>query len=352
MRFIHIADVHLGAVPDASFPWGQDRKKDIYKTFEEVVQICNVEFVDLLLIAGDLFHKPPVDKELKQLDRILSRLEMTRTIIMAGNHDYLSYLSPYEQFKFQSNTTLIRDSMMTCVSDIGLKTNIYGLSYFSQEKPEGVYDFVQIQEPDEINILLAHGGDEKHVPIDMNMLKSCGFDYVALGHIHRPHMVEENKIAYAGALEPVKRSDIGPHGYILGNIDEKKQVKLEFHPVAKASYEEIHVVVTDETTQLDIIKEIEDTIKKKGTKCIYTIYIEGEQYEAVPYQLEEIEAQYRVLEIKDQRKLAHDMNQLYEENKDNLLGKFIAKLGEDSSNELNQKALEYGMKALLDSMKY
>ena len=109
---------------------------------------------------------------------------------------------------------------------------------------------------------------------------------------------------------------------------------------------------TDETTQLDIIKEIEDTIKKKGTKCIYTIYIEGEQYEAVPYQLEEIEAQYRVLEIKDQRKLAHDMNQLYEENKDNLLGKFIAKLGEDSSNELNQKALEYGMKALLDSMKY
>ena len=67
MKFIHIADVHLGMVPDSGKPWSKDRAEEIWKTFRKVMQICNREKTDLLLVAGDLFHGQPGKKDLKEV---------------------------------------------------------------------------------------------------------------------------------------------------------------------------------------------------------------------------------------------------------------------------------------------
>ncbi|MEI3338832.1 MAG: metallophosphoesterase [Eubacterium sp.] len=56
LRFVHIADVHLGVSPDAQMPWGEKRKEDIRKSFYKVLHIVREEKIPLLLIAGDLFH--------------------------------------------------------------------------------------------------------------------------------------------------------------------------------------------------------------------------------------------------------------------------------------------------------
>ena len=36
MRFIHLADVHLGAVPDRGCPWSKEREEEIWSTFRRV----------------------------------------------------------------------------------------------------------------------------------------------------------------------------------------------------------------------------------------------------------------------------------------------------------------------------
>ena len=59
MKFIHIADVHLGAVPDKGYPWSKKREEEIWRTFRSLVRRAEEEQVDLLLIAGDLFHRQP-----------------------------------------------------------------------------------------------------------------------------------------------------------------------------------------------------------------------------------------------------------------------------------------------------
>lgn len=56
MRFIHIADVHLGAQPDAGPLYSKGRAQEIWDTFESVIRVCEAERTDLLLIAGDLFQ--------------------------------------------------------------------------------------------------------------------------------------------------------------------------------------------------------------------------------------------------------------------------------------------------------
>ena len=60
MKFIHIADVHLGAIPDSNMPWAEDREKERWEGFRNIINVCNEEDVDLLLIAGDFFHKQPL----------------------------------------------------------------------------------------------------------------------------------------------------------------------------------------------------------------------------------------------------------------------------------------------------
>ena len=65
MRFMHIADVHLGAAPDHDFLWAKDRGREIWESFRRCIADANEKKIDLLLIAGDLFHRQPEPGELK-----------------------------------------------------------------------------------------------------------------------------------------------------------------------------------------------------------------------------------------------------------------------------------------------
>ena len=89
MKFIHIADVHWGARPEREQIFGRIREQEIKETFQRVIDHANKQQVDLLLIAGDLFDQPPTQQELREVDYLLSRLNHTRTVLIAGNHDHL-----------------------------------------------------------------------------------------------------------------------------------------------------------------------------------------------------------------------------------------------------------------------
>ena len=48
MRFIHLADVHLGAVPDRGYPWSEKRENEIWGTFRRIIAGIREHPVDLL----------------------------------------------------------------------------------------------------------------------------------------------------------------------------------------------------------------------------------------------------------------------------------------------------------------
>ena len=55
MKFIHAADIHLGAEPDKGKSWSGERKKEIYSTFERLIQETNEQKADFLFLCGDIF---------------------------------------------------------------------------------------------------------------------------------------------------------------------------------------------------------------------------------------------------------------------------------------------------------
>ena len=98
MKFIHIADVHLGAEPDIGSARRGMRSQEIWNSLERIITVCNEQRIELLLIAGDLFHRQPLKRELKELNALFLRLTMTKVVIIAGNHDYLKEDSYYHTF--------------------------------------------------------------------------------------------------------------------------------------------------------------------------------------------------------------------------------------------------------------
>ena len=107
MNFAHIADVHLGAKPDADKAWGKVREKEIYETFTSFIDYLELNPVDFLLISGDLFDHVPTEDEIYSVDKILLKLKETNIIYVTGEADYLKKDSPLWHYKFMSNVYLL-----------------------------------------------------------------------------------------------------------------------------------------------------------------------------------------------------------------------------------------------------
>ena len=86
MRFIHIADVHLGMQPDAGFPWSEERGESIWESFRRIIRLVGREKPDFLLIAGDLFQRQPLLRELKEINDLFASIPETIVVLIAGNH--------------------------------------------------------------------------------------------------------------------------------------------------------------------------------------------------------------------------------------------------------------------------
>jgi exonuclease SbcD len=351
MKFIHIADIHLGAVPDSGMPWGAQREKEIWSSFQDIVRICNEERVDFLLIAGDMFHRQPLVRELKEVNYILGKLETAKALIMAGNHDYIGARSNYQGFEWNDKVHFFLEDTLEIKEFEELGAEVYGFSFRTKDIYEALYDGAKPRENDRIHLLLAHGGDERNIPINRRKLTELGYDYIALGHIHKPELITD-KMAYCGSLEPLDRNELGERGYILGEIsmeeDGRRSTQIRFVPHSVRQYMRVTLTVDQETTNGSLTDLIRSRIAELGEHNIYSFVIQGIRDESIHFDKEALRSLGNLLEIEDQSVPDYDFDALCRENPDNVIGMFIQKIRENAArDEIARKALYYGIEALL-----
>ncbi len=354
MRFIHTADIHLGAAPDSRMPWAKNRPEELWNTFYDLLDEAEKSGTDLILIAGDMFHRQPLKRELKELDYRFSQLTHAVVAIIAGNHDYISDQSFYKDFEWPENVIFLRRRKISYKYIEPLNTFVYGMSYDRAEITENVYDDLHPLEhfrdgtkvPEgSSHILLAHGGDAQHIPVSTEKLKMSGFDYVALGHIHKPWMDEYGRMAWCGALEPTDRGDEGEHGYIRGSI-ENGETDIEFVPFAKRSYKTLTSEMTADMTMGQLTEQIREQLNENGQENMYQIILKGFRGADFEPDTDDLMRLGRILSVTDETVPDFDYEQIWRENKGNIIGMFIERIGEmDISDDLKSKALFYGMKA-------
>ena len=349
IRFIHLADVHLGAVPDRGCPWSREREEEIWETFRRVIVTIRKSPVDLLFIAGDLFHRQPLISELREINDLFATISQTRIFLMAGDNDYMKEDSFYRTFKWNENVSLFDEESRTCIEIPDKNIYVYGLSYEHKEIHEALYDDWKKSDKRGFHVLMAHGGDEEHIPMDFRKMAEGGFDYVALGHRCQQQAPLKDWMLYSGALEPIDRNDLGEHGYIEGTYDEGK-VRTRFVPFASRSYQNLLLTVREGSTQHTLEEMLRNEIMKRGGKNIYRVIIQGTRSPGSLLLAERLKSMGNIVEVLDESRPAYDLEKLHEQYKGTLIGDYIEQFPDNGRRPVVQdKALYHGLQALLNA---
>lgn len=232
MRFLHTADWHLGR-----YFHGASLLDDQAHILDQLVALAVSEKVDAVLIAGDIYDRavPPADA-VSLLDDVLSRLVVGAgipTVVIAGNHDSAERIG-FGGRIFQKQGLTLRGplggfSPVVMQDGQGTTVAIHPLPYvepaFARDLPgaEAATDHQSAMThvvgmlraqfvPGQRNVLLGHafvaGGTESESERPLSVGGSGqvvtatfdGFDFVALGHLHRPQSVGADHIQYSGSL--------------------------------------------------------------------------------------------------------------------------------------------------------
>lgn len=327
-------------------PWSKERAQALWDTFRKIIAAAGDMQADLLLIAGDLFHQQPLQRECKEVNYLFSTIPATRVVLIAGNHDYITPSSPYLTYPWEKNVTVLSSETPDSVYFPELHTEVHGFSYHRREIREALCDDLTAPDDGRFHILLAHGGDENHVPLHMNRLARSGFDYIALGHIHQPHLWDKAPIAFCGSPEPLDRTDIGRHGYIIGELSEAG-CQYRWQASASCQYRTLTATVNTHTTTAQLVDTLQKNLRQDG-RSLYRVTLTGPRDPSVRFDPEVIRQAGRIVEITDHTEPAYDLDALQAEHAHDLVSRYIQALSGPEATPLEQKALHYGLRALLN----
>lgn len=349
MLMIHTADLHLGAAPDQGESWGSGRKQELWDSFDRLIETVKAQRADILLIAGDLFHRPPLLRELREVNERFERIRETQVVLIAGNHDHIGENSFYRNFVWADHVTFLKERTVMGVKLPGFPVDVYGLSYHQKEIRERLYDDVQPENNGCYHILLAHGGDDKHIPFTKEKLARSGFDYIAFGHIHKPGTIIPGRAAMAGSLEPTDHSCEGKHGYIRVETDGKRNV-IEFVPFAKREYRRLVLELTEKDTFGSVFEKVSAQIAEEGRQHIYEVVLCGKRNGSLEILEEKLKTAGNIRKITDESESAYDYEELRNCYEGRLLQRYIDSFADEES-AVGRKALEYGTAAILEASK-
>lgn len=313
MKLIHLADLHIGKRVN-EFPMLEEQEF----IFSEILDIIDAEKPDAVILAGDIYDKPvPSTDAVLCFDNFLTSLARREVTLfaIAGNHDSQERLS-FGSGLFKQNRIYFAPVFRGVISPIKMTDdygpmNVYLLPFVKPSQVrakfpeeviadynEAVHAVIKHTDIDtkERNILIAHQFVTGAVQSESEELSIGGldnvnvdvfdcFDYVALGHMHRPQNVGRKEVRYAGS--PLKYSfseAANKKSVTLVSIGEKGSVEIREIPLTprrdlkeiKGKYDDIiskafygdfnmddyfHITLTDEEDVLDAVTKLRTQYK-------------------------------------------------------------------------------------------
>lgn len=304
MRLLHLGDLHIGKRVNEVLMLEEQKF-----ALKQVLDICEEKQVQAVMIAGDIYDRSvPVAEAVTILSDFLSELcsRNIEVFAISGNHDSAVRLE-FGKNIFKNKKIYIEGSFNGKIEKITEKDeygniNFYLLPYInlSEIKAEDTKEFESYTEgfdylikntdinKNERNIILSHqfitkGEEEpdtcKSESVSIGGLDNIdysvfnAFDYVALGHLHRPQRIGREEVRYSGSLIKYSFSEVNDIKSVpLIEIKEKGNLNIELIPLKPLR------------DMRNIKGKIEDLLKMEGDKDDYiraVITNEEEIFDAV-----------------------------------------------------------------------
>ena len=262
MKLAHLADAHLGfrQYHRLTSNGVNQREADVAQAFRHAVDGVIEAAPDVVIVAGDLFNSvrpsnPAILHSFGLLSRLRSELPETPVVLLAGNHDTPRSVETgtiLKLFEAIGGVHVVADQARDLVfEELDLTVScVPHMAWVSGSRPSLTPPGGTARQ-----VLMTHGEVAGVLPRDAWALEYGGavvepselhadqWDYVALGHYHVAHQVQENAW-YSGSLEYVspnpwgelideaREGREGQKGWLL--VDLENGVEVEFRPVPLA----------------------------------------------------------------------------------------------------------------------
>lgn len=358
MKFVHMADMHFDSVfsnLSDNQMLGNKKRMEQREVFKEIIEYIKENEISYFFIAGDLYENEHIRKTtIEYINNLFKEIPNTKIFISPGNHDPYIKNSFYNTFEWAENVKIFGPQIeKVSLEDI----DIYGYGFDDFYCTDSKVENMQIENKEKINILVIHGTldgasieEKQYNSMSKKILQEKGFDYIALGHIHKlDYNTEQNqRIIYPGSTVSLGFDEIGEHGIIEGNVS-KEEIDLKFVPISKNNFVELEVNVTDIISFEELV-EIIKNLKLEENK-LYKIILNGKRnFEINIYDLYNYGLDEKIIKIKNKTKISYNLEEIA--NDTTLKGLFAKemlnkmKAATDLSElEIIENAIEIGMEA-------
>lgn len=243
MRFIHLADSHLGF---SSYSRLDDRGRNrieemVYSGFEQVIEKIVSLRPDAVVHAGDVFHHVhPKIRPLFVFQKGLMRLmeEGIPVIIISGNHDAPKSYSLTSPFRLFEGLRDVHIAQRYQYEGVEVGDHFFHCIPFCIEPQDYLAEFEKIRRTGR-DVLVMHGLVES---LQNRKMRSVGehelsdsflksdFDYIALGHFHGQVQLSRNAW-YSGSVEYFNFGEAGDEkGMLLVDTETDRTEKVAVRP--------------------------------------------------------------------------------------------------------------------------
>jgi DNA repair exonuclease SbcCD nuclease subunit len=226
------------------------------RAFENLVELAIREEVHFILLAGDLY-----DGDWKDYNTGLffvaqmSRLKRAgiRAFVVAGNHDAASQLT--KALRPPENVHVFSTSRPESVVLEDLGAVVHGQGFASRSISDDLSAGYPLATPGLFNIGMLHTsldgrpGHALYAPCTVDGLRSRGYRYWALGHVHKREVVAEDPwIVYPGNVQGRHAQEGGEKGCTLVTVlnDEYVEIQHRSVDVVRWSVCEVNLADADE----------------------------------------------------------------------------------------------------------
>lgn len=238
-KFLHAADVHLdsplrGLERYEGAPVGEIRGAT-RRALENLVDLGLAEEVAFVLLAGDLY-----DGDWKDYNTGLFFAAQMRRLeeagipvfLLSGNHDAASQIS--RVLRPPGNVKIFSTKKPETVVLDGLEVALHGQGFASAAVSDDLAGLYPPAVPHRFNVGLLHTsldgrpGHASYAPCTVAGLRSKGYQYWALGHVHEREVVcRDPWIVFPGVLQGRHARETGPKGATLVTVQDREVAAVE-----------------------------------------------------------------------------------------------------------------------------
>jgi DNA repair exonuclease SbcCD nuclease subunit len=292
-KFIHAADIHLDSpllkldayegAPAAEIR-GATRR-----AFENLVRTALEEEVAFVLIAGDLYDGDWKDYNtglhfVSQVGRL--RAAGIPLFIVAGNHDAASSIT--RSLRLPDNVHLFPAERPATVLLDRLGVAVHGQSFSRPAVTTDLSRSYPAPVPGSFNLGLLHTcvngreGHEPYAPCRLEQLREKGYDYWALGHVHRREVLLESPwVVFAGNTQGRNARETGPKGCMLVSVCPAGRPTLEFRALDVVRWEAAAVDASGAQSGYDLLDRFRESASRilgqnPGVLSVLRVTVRGE----------------------------------------------------------------------------